>query len=67
MDTDAEYKVLDEIANILDRFYDRTIVEGQLYLYTELQPCESCQSVIKQFEEKFPNVKIIVFWDYPYP
>ncbi len=66
MDTDAEYKVLSEIANTLEMFYDLQ-VEGKLYLYTEFQPCESCNSVLRQFEEKFPNIKINVFWDYPYP
>lgn len=66
MDTDAEYKVLSEIADTLEIFYDLQ-VEGNLYLYTELQPCESCNSVLRQFEEKFPHIKIEVFWDYPYP
>jgi len=65
MDTDAEYKVLSEIADTLEMFYDLQ-VEGRLYLYTELQPCESCNSVLRQFEEKFPHIKIQVFWDYPY-
>ncbi len=66
MDTDAEYKVLSEIADTLEMFYDLQ-VEGKLYLYTEFQPCESCNSVLRQFEEKFPHIKIEVFWDYPYP
>ncbi|MGA9380442.1 MAG: deaminase domain-containing protein [Phormidium sp.] len=66
MDTDAEYKVLSEIAATLEMFYDLQI-EGNLYLYTEFQPCESCNSVLRQFEEKFPHIKIKLFWDYPYP
>jgi The BURPS668_1122 family of deaminases len=66
MDTDAEYKVLSEIANILEMFYDLQ-VEGSLYLYTEFQPCESCNSILRQFKEKFPQIKTEVFWDYPYP
>lgn len=67
MDTDAEYKALSAIANTLEIFYDRE-VEGYLYLYTERQPCESCNGVIEQFQAKFPNIKISgVFWDYPYP
>ncbi|MEG4501881.1 deaminase domain-containing protein [Microcoleus sp. F10-C6] len=66
MSTDAEYKVLSQIADTLEMFYDLE-VEGQLYLYTELQPCESCNSILRQFEEKFPHIKIEVFWDYPYP
>ena len=43
-------------------------VEGKLYLYTERHPCESCNGVIEQFKEKFPNIEIsAVFWDHPYP
>lgn len=66
MDTDAEYKVLSAIAEALEMFYDLQ-VKGNLYLYTELQPCESCENIVKQFEEKFPNIQIELFWDYPYP
>jgi The BURPS668_1122 family of deaminases len=65
MDTDAEYKVLSAIADALQMHYDLQ-VEGELYLYTERQPCESCNNVLRQFEDKFPNIKITVFWDYPY-
>jgi hypothetical protein len=43
-------------------------VEGKLYLYTERHPYESCNGVIEQFKEKFPNIEIsAVFWDHPYP
>lgn len=66
MDTDAEYKVLSALAETLENAYDLK-VQGTLYLYTELQPCESCQSVINQFKAKFPNISIELFWDYPYP
>ncbi len=66
MDTDAEYKVFSAIADTLELSYDRG-VKGNLYLYSELQPCESCNNVLKQFKEKFPNINIDVFWDYPYP
>lgn len=66
MDTDAEYKVLSEIAATLEMFYDLQ-VQSNLYLYTEFQPCESCDSILRQFKEKFPRIEIDVFWDYPYP
>jgi hypothetical protein len=66
MDTDAEYKVLSAIADTLEMFYDLQ-VEGKLYLYTELKPCESCSDVLRQFEEKFPKIEVEVFWDYSYP
>ncbi|MEL4897972.1 deaminase domain-containing protein [Crocosphaera sp. Alani8] len=66
MDTDAEYKGLSAIADTIDMSYD-SLVEGVLYLYTERKPCESCQGIIKQFQEKYPNINIETFWDYPYP
>lgn len=66
MNTDAEYKVLSAIAETLEMLYTQE-VEGTLYLYTELQPCESCSNVVTQFKKKFPKIKIELFWDYPYP
>ena len=66
MDTDAEYKVLSAIADTLETSYDLQ-VEGNLYLYTEFQPCESCNNIVSQFREKFPNIRVEIFWDYPYP
>lgn len=66
MDTDAEYKLLSAIADTLELCYNRGI-QGQLYLYTERQPCESCERVIEQFREKFPNIEIFIDWSYPYP
>jgi hypothetical protein len=65
MDTDSEYKVLSEIADRLEMSYDLEIT-GHLYLYTELQPCESCNGVISQFRKRFPNFRLDIFWDYPY-
>ena len=66
MDTDAEYKLLSAIADTLENCYNRDI-QGQLYLYTERQPCESCQGVIEQFRQKFPNIEMTIDWIYPYP
>ncbi|MBD2629402.1 MULTISPECIES: deaminase domain-containing protein [Nostocaceae] len=66
MDTCSEYKLFSEIAKILEMNYNLQI-EGYIYLYTERHPCQSCQDIKRQFEEKFPNMKVEVFWDYPYP
>ena len=66
MDTDAEYKVLSEIARILEVYYPNNL-NGKLYLYTEFKPCESCEGILKQFQEKFLNISIKVFWALPYP
>ncbi|MFM6579439.1 MAG: deaminase domain-containing protein, partial [Dolichospermum sp.] len=69
MDTDAEYKVLSAIAETLEFIYnnDNKSVRGKLYLYTERKPCESCQGVINQFEQRFPEVTINISWTHPYP
>lgn len=66
MDTDAEYKVLSEIADTLEIIYNLEI-EGCIYIYSELQPCESCNNIIEQFKEKFSNIEVKIFWDHPYP
>lgn len=66
MDTDAEYKVLSAIADILESHYPLQL-EGTVYFYTELKPCDSCHEIVRQFQEKFPNIEVKLFWDYPYP
>lgn len=66
MDTDAEYKVISAIADTLDESYSSDVA-GTIYLYTELQPCQSCSHIVQQFQAKFPKLKVELFWDYPYP
>ncbi|MEM7595649.1 MAG: deaminase domain-containing protein [Cyanobacteria bacterium P01_A01_bin.83] len=67
MDTNAEYKALSAIADTLD-LLDKNKLRGELYLYTERKPCESCVYVLQQFKGKYPNIEIAeIFWDYPYP
>ena len=67
MDTDAEYKILSAAADALD-LLPNTEQRGKLYLYTERESCESCQSVLEQFKAKYPQVEVAdPYWDYPYP
>jgi hypothetical protein len=35
-------------------------VTGELKIVSELDFCKSCRSVIKQFNEMFPNLKLII-------
>jgi filamentous hemagglutinin len=65
MDTDSEYKVLPTVSERLSQ--DNSEARGRAYLYTERKPCESCDGVIQQFKEKYPNIDLDVFWDHPYP
>ena len=68
MNTDAEYKALSALADTLDEFVPKDEHEGKLYLYTERKPCQSCQGILQQFQEKYPLIDIAgVYWDLPYP
>ena len=35
---------------------------GKMTLYTDLYPCPSCQYVITQFKEKYPNIELEVVY-----
>ncbi|WDV47575.1 deaminase domain-containing protein [Clostridiaceae bacterium M8S5] len=56
---DTEAKILEFVANILGDSYK---VEGTLDLYTVLKPCPSCSGVISQFLDRYPNIKINVYY-----
>ena len=58
-DVDAEYKILSDIQSKLGNNYSAS---GKITLYTELEPCPSCQSVIKQFKKMYPNIDIEVIY-----
>jgi len=58
--TDAEYKILDNIADALG---DNSNATGTIYLFSELEICSSCSNVIIQFEQRFPNIVIETFTD----
>ncbi|MDO3650907.1 deaminase domain-containing protein [Nocardia mangyaensis] len=51
--TDSEYKLLETLAQQLS-----PDSKGTIELYTERKPCPACLSVIKQFEEQYPGVKV---------
>lgn len=53
---DTEFKILDEVSKILNG----KNASGTIELFTELPPCPSCDNVILQFLEKYPNIKIKV-------
>ena len=52
-DFDTEVKILEDVARGLS-----PESKGTISLFTERAPCLSCQGVIKQFQERFPNIKI---------
>lgn len=59
---DSESKILEDIAHQLGytEFKAGEKVSGTIYLITERPPCPSCEGVIKQFREMFPDIKFIV-------
>ena len=54
---DTEAKLLEKIASKLG---SNTTARGAIQLFTERAPCASCQSVINQFRERFPNIDLQV-------
>lgn len=60
--TDSEYKMLNKLANDLDGHFGEVYlnVRGELKIVSENPFCESCQEVIFQFNQMYPNIKLIL-------
>lgn len=60
--TYSEYKMLNKLASDLGGTLGsiKTAVIGEIKIVTELPYCASCQGIIQQFHEMFPNVKLIL-------
>lgn len=58
-DVDTEYKILSEISNLLGSNYS---VTGKIVLYTEKISCISCENVIAEFSETYPNIELVVIY-----
>jgi hypothetical protein len=56
-DIDTEAKILN---NVAEKLGNNRSVSGTINLLTERAPCLSCSSVIRQFEAKYPNIKVTV-------
>ncbi|EMW1143237.1 DUF637 domain-containing protein [Serratia marcescens] len=54
---DSEYKILDNLADKLGSNYS---AKGSVTIFTEKPACDSCLGVVKQFESRYPGVKINV-------
>ena len=54
---DVGVKILEEVGRRLIVMNNPT---GVVKIASELPVCKSCRSVIAQFEELFPNVKVVV-------
>jgi hypothetical protein len=60
--TDSEFKMLNRLANELNAVKGQNypLITGELKIISERPYCPSCQGVIQQFHEMFPNVKLIL-------
>jgi len=64
----AEYKIFNALTEDLERDDVSLEVEGILYLYTERDMCSGCNITCDEdFNMKFPNIKVIIFYERPYP
>jgi hypothetical protein len=64
----AEYKIFNALAGALERDDVSLEVEGILYLYTEREMCSGCNITCDEdFNMRFPNIKVIIFYERPYP
>ena len=67
-ETHAEYKIFNALAEDLERDDVSLEVEGILYLYTERDMCSGCKITCDEdFYRRFPNIKVIIFYERPYP
>lgn len=57
---DTEYKIISELAK---KIGDNWNTKGTINLFTERNPCRSCSGVIDQFQDRYPNIKINVYYD----
>jgi hypothetical protein len=63
----AEYKIFNALAGDLERDDVSLEVEGILYLYTEREMCSGCNITCDEdFNMRFPNIKVIIFYERPY-
>lgn len=56
-DGDTKYKILNDLAENLG---ENPNAKGTIKLFTEKDTYGSCNEIIKQFDEKYPNVSIEV-------
>ncbi|WP_404332082.1 deaminase domain-containing protein [Mesobacillus maritimus] len=61
---DTESKILEHLITIFDSQY--TDNEGWIKLYTDREPCLSCDHHIIEFTRLFPRIELTIYYEYPY-
>lgn len=57
--TDSEYKMLNKLSEDLGSKYNPDI-KRKIKIISELEYCKSYTGIIQQFNEMFPNIKLIL-------
>ncbi|NQF15959.1 hypothetical protein HPY31_18855 [Brevibacillus sp. HB1.3] len=57
---DTEYKILNDLADRLDKLPDPSNVRGKIKVFTELDTCASCSGIIEKFHKDYLNIDIEV-------
>ncbi|GLU36053.1 deaminase domain-containing protein [Pseudomonas sp. NBRC 100443] len=57
-DMDTEFKILETVAQNLE---SNPLASGAINLISEKMVCPSCTDVVRQFRERYPNVKLNIF------
>ena len=66
---DTEVKLLSHIDELIEKSLQHIPqgdIKGTVNLHTRLEPCASCLGVIRQFCERYPNIKVNVTWEIDY-
>jgi hypothetical protein len=50
------------LENIAAKLADSPAARGTVRLFTYLSSCDTCKDVIRQFQEKFPNVRVVIYY-----
>lgn len=66
-ETHAEYKLFNAIAEKIQESNLSDDVNGCLYLYTEKDTCYGYYVTGDEFNRKFPNIRLIIFYERLYP
>ncbi|MFG2446168.1 toxin glutamine deamidase domain-containing protein [Nocardia fluminea] len=69
---DAENNMLEHLYSQLSEQYpldtnNQNRVSGRVRLFSEQEPCQSCNPTIREFQRMYPNIEIEVYYVLPYP
>ena len=68
--SDTEASLLEYVHDQLQSYMNAHSVatpadlRGRMTVYTELTPCDSCQNIIRQFKEEYPNIELNVYFSF---